>query len=132
MFGQPSFGITRTLDTHDFDAAIERTRTALAGQGFGVLTEIDFAATMKKKLDKDMERYVILGACHPSSAWSAYNVENGIGLLLPCNVVVAEENGKVTISAIDPASMFVVVKAEGVEEIVADVRKRLSAAIESA
>ena len=132
MFGKPRFGITRTLDTNDFDAAVERIRSALADQGFGVLTQIDFAATIKKKLDKDMDRYLILGACHPSSAWAAYNAEHGIGLLLPCNVVVAEEEGKVTISAIDPQAMFTVVEAEGIGAVVADVRERLSAAIANA
>jgi uncharacterized protein (DUF302 family) len=97
-----------------------------------VLTEIDFSGTMKKKLDKDMGRYVILGACHPASAWAAYQASNPIGLLLPCNVVVAEDGDDVVISAIDPEAMFTVVEADGMDAVVDDVRTRLTAAIDAA
>jgi len=131
MFGQPSYGITRTVHL-DFDAAVARIRATLAENGFGVLTEIDFSGTIKKKLDKDMDRYTILGACHPASAWAAYQAANPIGLLLPCNVVVAQDGDHVVISAIDPAAMFTVVEAEGMDEVVTDVRHRLTAAIEAA
>lgn len=132
MLGDPSFGITRTLDTHDFDEALSRITSALADQGFGVLTEIDFSGTMKKKLDKDMGRYRILGACHPASAWEAYQAEPAIGLMLPCNVVVAEGDDGVTVSAVDPAAMFDVVEADGIQAVADDVRTRLTAAIEGA
>ena len=78
MFGTPRFGITRTV-SHDFDTAVARIRATLGDNGFGVLTEIDFSATMKKKLDKDMGRYLILGACHPPSAWAAYEAAQNLG-----------------------------------------------------
>lgn len=132
MFGQPSFGITRTLDC-GFEPAVERIRNSLADNGFGVLTTIDIAGTMKKKLDKDMRPYTILGACHPQSAWSALQAEPAIGLLLPCNVVVTEDaEGHAVISAIHPGAMFQVVEADGMEEVVEDVLKRLQAAIDDA
>jgi len=131
MLGSPSFGLTRTLDC-SFDEAIPRVRDALAEQGFGVLTEIDVAATMKKKLDKDMRPYLILGACHPASAWAALSAEPAIGLLLPCNVVVTtDEAGKAVVGAIDAEAMFTVVDADGMDEVVDDVRQRLQAAIDA-
>lgn len=128
----PTYGITRTLDC-SFDDAGPRVREALKDQGFGVLTEIDIAATMKKKLDKSMRPYTILGACHPQSAWDALQVEPGIGLLLPCNVVVTEDDdGNAVISAVDPGAMFQVVEAEGMDEVANDVRERLNKAIAAA
>jgi uncharacterized protein (DUF302 family) len=130
MFGQPTYGITRTV-SHDFDTAVERIRATLADNGFGVLTEIDFSGTIKKKLGHDMGRYVILGACHPASAWAAYQAATPIGLLLPCNVVVAQDGNQVVVSAIDPEAMFTVVDAVGMDSVVDDVRQRLTAAIEA-
>ncbi len=131
MFGQPQYGITRTVP-HDFDTAVERIRATLADNGFGVLTEIDFSGTIKKKLGHDMGRYVILGACHPESAYAAYQAATPIGLLLPCNVVVAQDGDDVVVSAIDPQAMFTVVEAVGMDSVVDDVRQRLTAAIEAA
>jgi len=132
MLGNPSFGITRTLDC-SYDEAIPRIRASLADQGFGVLTEINVTATMKKKLDKDMRPYLILGACHPHSAWSAIQAEPAVGLLLPCNVVVTtDDDGKAVIGAIDAKAMFTVVAAEGMDTVVDDVRTRLQAAIDAA
>ena len=83
------YGIATTLDT-DFADAVTRTRDALATQGFGVLTEIDVAATLKTKLDMDMAPYLILGACNPPLAHQAITADAAIGLLLPCNVVVRD------------------------------------------
>jgi len=131
MFGQPQYGITRTV-SHDFDTAVARIRATLADNGFGVLTEIDFSGTIKKKLGHDMGRYVILGACHPESAYAAYQAATPIGLLLPCNVVVAQDGDDVVVSAIDPQAMFTVVEAPGMDSVVDDVRQRLTAAIEAA
>lgn len=130
MLDTASFALSRTL-TCSFDEAVPRVREALSAQGFGVLTEIDLQATMKKKLDKDMRPYLILGACHPPSAWAAMQVEAATGLLLPCNVVVTTNDaGHAVVGAIDPVAMFQVVDAEGMEPVVEDVRKRLQAALD--
>jgi uncharacterized protein (DUF302 family) len=89
-----------------FDEAVAATKAALADQGFGVLTEIDMQQTLKAKLDKDMDRYLILGACNPKLASAALDLEPNVGVLLPCNVVVREiAGGKVQIDALDPGLM---------------------------
>ncbi len=127
-----AYALTRTLDC-SFDDAEKRVRSALADQGFGVLTEIDLSGTMKKKLDKSMPRYTILGACHPPSAWQAVQADPAIGLLLPCNVAVSEAgDGKVVVAAIDPDAMFQVVDADGIEAVAKDVRQRLETALANA
>lgn len=132
MLGTPSFGIVRTLDC-SYEEAIPRIRASLATQGFGVLTEIDMKATIKKKLGHDMNPYLILGACHPPSAWEAVSAEPAIGLLLPCNVVVTTDDaGKAVIGAIEPEAMFSVVQTQGMQPIVDDVKQRLQAAIDAA
>ena len=91
----------------EFNQVIEQVTEALKEEGFGVLTEIDIAATMKKKLDVDLRKYKILGACNPQYAYRALQAENKIGTMLPCNVIVQEtEDGKVEVSAVNPlASM---------------------------
>jgi len=89
----PSYGITRELPDTDFDTAVQRATAALKEEGFGVLTEIDVRATLKKKLDVDFPPYLILGTCNPPFAHQALMAEPGIGLLLPCNVIVAAREG---------------------------------------
>lgn len=132
MFAESAFGITRTLDC-TFEEADPRIRAALKKHGFGVLTEIDLAGTLKKKLDVDVRPYRILGACHPESAHRALEIEPSIGLLLPCNVVLTQdEAGHAVVSAIDPNAMFQVVDADGIDEVVEDVRRRLQGAIDEA
>ena len=98
-----SFKISKTLDS-SFDAAIERTITALKGEGFGILTEVDIQATMKAKLGiEDFPRYRILGACNPPIAHAALIAEPDIGVMLPCNVIIREiAPGKVEVAAINP------------------------------
>jgi uncharacterized protein (DUF302 family) len=117
---EASYGYTKNLGTVAFDDAIERTTSALKKEGFGVLTEIDVKSTLKKKLDVDFRQYKILGACNPSLAHQALSNEIMIGLLLPCNVVVFEEDdGTITVSAVNPREMFKVVDnpdMEGVAE----------------
>lgn len=121
-----NFGFGVTVDT-GYDETVQRVRDELAKEGFGVLTEIDVAATLKKKLDVDFRRYVILGACNPPLAHKALSTEIEIGLLLPCNVVVyeADQAGKTTVSIMDPVAILPLVKKPGVDTLAADVRGRL-------
>ncbi len=107
----------------------EAVTTALSQQGFGVLTEIDVQATMKKKLDVDIPPHVILGACNPSLAHQALQAEADIGLLLPCNVVIREDGDETVVAAIDPQVMFSVVDREDVAPLAAEVKERLQAAL---
>lgn len=119
------YGFFITLDD-GFDQAVAKVTEALQTQGFGVLTEIDIQATMKAKLDVDRLPYKILGACNPSLAHQALEAEPDIGLLLPCNVVVREdENGKVTVGFMDPQAVLTLVDKEGIEELAKEVRSRL-------
>ena len=122
-----SFGKSVALP---FDAAIARITEALAAVGFGILTEIDVRATMKKKLDLDMPPYRILGACNPSFASRAIAVEPGIGALLPCNVVVREDAaGTVHVELMDPVAMLGLVDHPEVAAMAGEVRQRLETAL---
>lgn len=113
-----------------FEDVVAATRAALATEGFGVLTEIDVKATLAKKLDVTTRPYLILGACNPALAHRALQVDPGIGSLLPCNVVVAEnEDGTIDVSAIDPKAMFAVVDNADVMPIADEVRERLQRAL---
>jgi uncharacterized protein (DUF302 family) len=109
-----SYYINTTISGITFDEAIEKVTEALKKEGFGVLTDIDIKATLKKKLDVDFYNYRILGACNPPYAYKALQAENKIGTMLPCNVIVQErEKGKIEISAVDPmASMQAVENAD--------------------
>lgn len=93
----------------DFDEAVEATRTALAERGFGILHEIDFTATLKNKIDKDIERVLILGACNPGFAGKAFDISKDIALMIPCNVVIREASGGSVIEAQDPALLTEVI-----------------------
>lgn len=124
--GDPSYGIVRRLPRTAFADAVTATREALATEGFGVLTEIDVAGTLKKKLGVDLPPYVILGACNPPMAHRALQVDAAVGLLLPCNVVVADdEAGGSTVAALDPRSLFQVAGQPGMTELAEDIRARL-------
>lgn len=108
-----SYTFNRTFEDADFEDIDKRTREALAAKGFGVLTEIDVKATMKKKIDKDMDNYRILGACNPKMAWEAIALEPRVGSMLPCNVILRGVEGGVEVSAVDPlASMAGIENAE--------------------
>ncbi len=109
-----------------FGEAIDKVTEALKSEGFGVLTEIDVKATLKKKLDVDRKPYTILGACNPKLANQAINADPDIGLLLPCNVLVREEDdGAVTVAFMDPAAVLGLVEQEGVRELAGQVRSKL-------
>jgi uncharacterized protein (DUF302 family) len=114
-----------------FDEAIEEVRAALAGEGFGVLTEIDVRATLKQKLDVDFRPYKILGACHPESAHRALQAEDKIGLMLPCNVVVQERApGEVEVAAIDPVVSMAAVDNPNLAKVAEGVRAKLASVID--
>ena len=126
-----SYALSATLN-RTFADALEATREALAEQGFGVLTEIDIRATMKAKLDLDVDPQVILGACRPPLAHAALQVEPSIGLLLPCNVVVRYlEPESTMVEALDPAVMVQLTKNPALGPIATDAAERLSAALDS-
>jgi uncharacterized protein (DUF302 family) len=117
--------------TEDFDKAIEKVTSKLKEEGFGVLTEIDVKATLKKKLDVDFKKYKILGACNPPFAYKALQSEDKIGIMLPCNVVVEENNdGKVEVSAVDPVASMQAVKNESLGSIAEEVRSKLKKVID--
>lgn len=99
-----SYTIDRLIADADFESVDARTRKALMDGGFGVLTEIDVKATMKKKIDKDMDDYRILGACNPGMAWQAIGMEAKVGAMLPCNVILRTVDGGVEVSAVDPVA----------------------------
>jgi uncharacterized protein (DUF302 family) len=127
-----SYYISTTLKNTSFEDAIERTTAALKDEGFGVLTEIDIKATLKKKLDADFYNYTILGACNPQMAHQALQAENKIGTMLPCNVIVQErEPGIVEVSAVDPAASMMAVENDSLAEIAKDVQKKLTKVIKS-
>jgi len=119
------YGFSTTV-SGSMDEVRSRVEAALQAEGFGVLTEIDVAATLKKKIDVDRKPYLILGACNPALANQALNADPDIGLLLPCNVVVREaDDGSVTVAFMDPAAVLSLVEKEGVAALAADVRGRL-------
>jgi uncharacterized protein (DUF302 family) len=112
--------------TGSFDDVVERVTAELQKEGFGVLTEIDVAATLKKKIDVDRLPYKILGACNPKLAHQAIQADPDIGLLLPCNVVVREEEDKsITVAFMDPIAVLSLVEKAGVDALGAEVRGRL-------
>lgn len=116
-----------------FEAAVERCRQALAEEGFGVLTEIDVRATLKKKLDVDREPYVILGACHPPSAHRALSAVPEVGVLLPCNVTVSVEDGETVVRAMNPGAVMAVLDHPALEDVgreVGEALQRVVAAVE--
>ncbi len=115
-----------------WEEAVEKTRAALAKEGFGVLTEIDVQATLKKKLDKDFNKYIILGACNPPYAYQALTVETEIGLLLPCNVIVyVNDKDETVVSAIDPTVAMSMIDNPALSLMAKEVKEKLQKVVES-
>ena len=120
---------SRTIND-SFENAIEKVTAALKLEGFGVLTEIDLKATLKKKLEVDFYNYTILGACNPASAYKALLAEDKIGTMLPCNVIVQEKvKGQVEVSAVDPAASMQAVESAVLSEIATEIRDKLQKVI---
>jgi uncharacterized protein (DUF302 family) len=113
-----------------YEQAVERVVAVLKEEGFGVLTEIDVKATLKKKLGADFRKYVILGACNPPLAHRALSTTLDVGLLLPCNVVVYEQDGGSVVSILDPLSMLGVVENPELDPVAQEARTRLQRVIE--
>jgi len=121
---QQSYGFDVTLEM-PFDAALARTKEALKGEGFGVLTEIDVRETLKQKIGVAFERYLILGACNPHLAYRALQAEHDLGLLLPCNVIVHDHDGGTKVSIVDPAAMLGIVENAALRAVADEARQRL-------
>lgn len=128
------YGFTRTLPGVTYGEARPRIEAALKAEGFGILTEIDVKATLRAKLDADFRNYVILGACNPVLAHEALSEDPGVGLLLPCNVVLTEDDGgDAVISIMDPEAMLAVLPEAGrFRELMHDARGRLQRALAAA
>ena len=126
-----NYGYKRTVEL-SFEEVDDRIRASLEEQGFGVLTEIDVKSTLKKKLDKDFQKYTILGACNPPLAFEALEDEQAIGLLLPCNVVLWEnEDSSTTIAAIDADKMMTIVKNNQLYNLAKKVNTLLKKAVDN-
>lgn len=115
---------------YSFEEAIEKATEELKKDGFGILTTIDVKQTLKNKLDVDVDKYTILGACNPNFAHQALQIENELGLLLPCNVIVYEKDGKVHVSIMNPEIMASVTGNEKMDEIGKEVKKILAGTLE--
>jgi uncharacterized protein (DUF302 family) len=115
--------------SHPFEAAVARVREELAGEGFGVLCEVDVQATLKNKLGVDREPHLILGACNPQLTSGALEAESELGVLLPCNVVVYRQDGETHISAVNAEQMLSLVGNDELSETAAEVRRRLASVV---
>jgi uncharacterized protein (DUF302 family) len=126
-----SYYISRTVDL-SFDRAMDRVVESLKREGFGVLTEIDVKATLKKKLDVDFRRYHILGACNPPFAYEALKAEDKIGVMLPCNVIVQElAEGRVEVAAMDPVGAMGAIDNPKLQAVAEQVRGKLQRVVKS-
>jgi uncharacterized protein (DUF302 family) len=116
---------------YPYEEAVRRTREELKKEGFGVLTEIDVKATLKQKLNVDYDKYIILGACNPPFAYKAFQAERDIGLLMPCNVIVYEQDGETFVSAMLLTVVMSVVNNDKLESIGNEVEQKLKKVIDS-
>jgi len=124
-----AYGMGKSLEL-PYEQAVARTRDALQHEGFGILTEIDVQATLKKKLDVDFRKYVILGACNPPLAYRGFQAELDIGLLLPCNVIVYEENPtRSRVAILDPLAQLGIAGRPDLEPVAREARAKLERAL---
>lgn len=125
-----SYYFNKVLKTRNFDEAIVQITDELQKEGFGVLTQIDVKATLKKKIDADFKKYMILGACNPHYAYKALQLEDKIGVFLPCNVIVEEhDNGDIEVSAVDPIASMAKVGNDSLGEIAVEIQNKLKLVI---
>lgn len=124
------YGFSKTTG-YSFEQAIEKVTEELKKEGFGVLTTIDVKDTLKKKIDVDFKKYTILGACNPKLAHSALQVEEELGLLLPCNVIVYEKKDKTIVSIFDPRVMTLVIENPEMKSVAEEVKNKLQRVLEA-
>lgn len=125
-----SYYFAKTLDC-DFEEAVARVTEALREEGFGILTDIDVSATLKKKLNAEFRPYRILGACNPPFALQALQAEDKIGTMLPCNVIVQQNQDVIEVAAIDPIASMAAIHNEALGGVAREVRERLKRVVES-
>ena len=131
-FGEPAYGMTRTFGELTVAQAVARVTETLAAEGFGILSEINVTDTLSQKIGAKVQPYVILGACSPTLALEAIKAEPGIGLVMPCNVVVAElDEGQVTVSIIDPNALFQTIGRSDMSGFADEVRAQLQRALDA-
>ena len=127
-----SYYFNKVLSNTSFEEAIEQVTAELKTEGFGIITEIDVKETLKKKIDVDFRNYKILGACNPHFAYKSLSIEGKIGVFLPCNVIVEEnENGQIEVSAVDPVASMISVENKELENLVTEVQQKLKKVIGS-
>jgi uncharacterized protein (DUF302 family) len=117
--------------TTAFEQAVENTKQELKKEGFGVLTEINIKATLKKKINADIDNYIILGACHPSSAYQSIQSEIEIGLMLPCNVIVYQRDNDVYVAAIKPSVAMGMIDNNSLSEVASEIETKLKTVIDN-
>jgi uncharacterized protein (DUF302 family) len=122
--GMINYGFTKEIDI-PYETVIERVRKVLKKEGFGIMTEIDVQKKMKEKLGIDVNKYIILGACNPPNAYKAILIEENIGLMLPCNVIVYEKGGKTVISVIRPTVAMQMIDNAGLQKVSEEVEEKL-------
>lgn len=127
-----SYTIDRVFENENFEKVVERTRKALADNGFGILTEIDVKQTLKTKIDADINNYLILGACNPGMAYEAIKIEQRIGSMLPCNVIVrTTDDGQVEVSAVDPQASMQAVENAQLQAVAGEVKAMMQKVVDN-
>lgn len=126
-----NYSLKKKVDL-DYEAALEKVKAELKKEGFGVLTEIDIKQTFKDKIGKEFNKYIILGACNPEYAYKALQLEEDLGLLLPCNVIVyTSDSSETTVAAINPNEVMNLSSNEDIKELAIEIKERLERVIEN-